>query len=111
MAREEALLAQAEHSERVAELYEELRDDVYRYLVATGMRPQAAQELTQEAFLRLHATLLEGNSISSPRAWIFTVARNLAVNSRRRPAPSGSGDEIALVSTAEGDNPEIQLLR
>src|SRR5215475_9604362 len=111
MAREGVLLAQAEHAERVATLYEEMREDVYRYLVATGIRPQAAQELTQDSFLRLHSALLEGNTITSPRAWIFTVARNLALNSRRRPEPSGSGHEIEFLSTAEGENPEIQLLR
>jgi RNA polymerase sigma-70 factor (ECF subfamily) len=105
------LRAEAGQTERVAELYEELRDDVYRYLAATGIQPQTSQELTQDAFLRLHAALLDGNTITNPRAWIFTVARNLAVNSRRRPEPGGSGEEVDLVSTAEGDNPEAQVLR
>lgn len=72
-------------STRVAELYCELRDELYRRLVANGIRPHLAQELTQATFLRLHASLIDGNNILNSRAWVFTVAHNLALNSRRRP--------------------------
>jgi len=108
---ERALMGgRTDHAKRVAELYCELRDDLYRHLVANGIRPQVSQELTQEAFLRLHGALLEGGDIANPRGWVFTVAHNLAVNSRRRPEQD-LPDDIELAATAEGDNPEAVLLR
>jgi RNA polymerase sigma-70 factor (ECF subfamily) len=100
-----------DHAERVAELYSELRNDLYRHLVANGARPQVAQDLAQEAFLRLHAALLDGTEVLNPRAWVFTVAHNLAANHRRRPAEHDLPDEINLASTSEGDNPEAVLLQ
>ena len=48
--------------ERVAQLFEEARDDVYRYLISLGLYPPQAQEVTQEVFLRLYQTLCKGDS-------------------------------------------------
>jgi len=42
--------------DRVSRLFEEARDDVYRYLLTLGLYPPQAQEATQEVFLRLYAT-------------------------------------------------------
>lgn len=109
MAREAVL--GAGHAADVGVLYEEIRDNVYRYLVASGIRAPAAQEFTQEAFLRLHAALLNGSTVANPRAWIFTVAHNLAVNSHRRPQESAPADDLDRIASATGDNPEARLLR
>src|SRR6476620_957729 len=70
--------------DRVGRLFEEARDDVYRYLLTLGLYPPQAQEATQEVFLRLYATLRKGEQIQSPRAWIFRVAHNLGLKIRTR---------------------------
>jgi len=49
--------------EQVSRLFEEARDDVYRYLLTLGLYPPQAQEATQEVFLRLYATLRKGEDI------------------------------------------------
>jgi RNA polymerase sigma-70 factor (ECF subfamily) len=64
--------------EQVSELYETLRDDVFRYLLLLGAGHEQAQELCQETFLRLYTELRKGTRLDSPRAWVFTVARNCA---------------------------------
>lgn len=69
--------------EEVTAAYEEMREDVYRYLVLLGVNPPSAHDLTQETFLRLYRTRREGREIASPRAWVFTVAHNLGINSMR----------------------------
>lgn len=68
--------------EIVASLFEEARDDVYRYLLLIGLHPPQAQEATQEVFLRLYATLVKGVVIENHRAWIFRVAHNYGLKSR-----------------------------
>jgi RNA polymerase sigma-70 factor (ECF subfamily) len=56
---------------------------VYRYLAGVYGREEDAEEVTQEAFLRLHRELLDGNVIDSPRAWTLTVARRLMLDRLR----------------------------
>jgi RNA polymerase sigma-70 factor, ECF subfamily len=51
---------------------------LFRYLRRlTGSRQQA-EDLTQEAFLKLHVQLTEHASPDNMRAWLFRVATNLA---------------------------------
>lgn len=97
--------------DRVAQLFEESRDDVYRYLLSLGLFPPQAQEGAQEVFLRLYATLKKGENIQNPRAWIFRVAHNLGLKIRARQnsqAPFDADLESQLVGPAL--NPEQSLL-
>jgi RNA polymerase sigma-70 factor (ECF subfamily) len=70
--------------EQVSQLFEEARDDVYRYLLTIGLYPPQAQEAVQEVFLRLYTTLRKGEEIQNLRAWIFRVAHNLGLKIRAR---------------------------
>src|SRR5215468_761533 len=74
----------AKTREQVSRLFEEARDDVYRYLLTIGLHPPQAQEAVQEVFLRLYATLRKGEEIQNPRAWVFRVAHNLGLKIRSR---------------------------
>jgi RNA polymerase sigma-70 factor (ECF subfamily) len=67
-------------------LYEAHRAAVHAYFVGrTGDRWLAA-DLMQEVFVRTWQRLpeLAGRSADGQRAWIFTVARNLAIDTHRR---------------------------
>ena len=97
--------------ERVAQLFEEARDDVYRYLISLGLYPPQAQEVTQEVFLRLYQTLCKGEDIRSDRAWIFKVAHNQGLKVRAKQAqqpPYDPGIELRL--SDPGADPERSLL-
>ena len=72
------------HKEQVALLFEESREDVYRYLVTLGLPPPQAQEAAQEAFLRLYVALERGDIIQNARAWVFRVAHNYALDMRAK---------------------------
>src|ERR1035438_10013474 len=52
--------AASELQTQVAQLFEESREDVYRYLMTLGLTPSRAQDATQEVFLRLYAALKGG---------------------------------------------------
>jgi RNA polymerase sigma-70 factor (ECF subfamily) len=62
----------------VADLYAASRNSIYEYLVTVGCAPDTAQEITQEAFLRLYMVLRAGKTIEHPKAWVYRVAHNLA---------------------------------
>ena len=96
---------------QVAQLFEESREDVYRYLLTLGLDPARAQEAVQEVFLRLYATLRKGEEIQNPRAWIFRVAHNLGLKVRTRQHSEQPFDpEIAGSYARQLETPESELL-
>ena len=97
--------------DEVAQLYEEARDDVYRYLLTLGLSPPEAQEAAQEVFLRLYATLKKGELIRNRRAWIFRVAHNFGLKIRAQQKgeePFDANLEARLAGSAA--DPEQSLL-
>lgn len=66
----------------VAELFDELRDRLLRYLLVLGLSLHDGEEIIQEAFLLLFQHLRCGKSRQNLRGWIFRVARNLALKQR-----------------------------
>jgi RNA polymerase sigma-70 factor (ECF subfamily) len=71
-------------------LFTEHRDSVFRYLSRIVGQVETARDLTQEVFLRVSRNRgLEATDVER-RAWVFKIARNLALNylrdARRRPA-------------------------
>src|ERR1043166_8714841 len=97
--------------DRVGRLFEEARDDVYRYLLTLGLHPPRAQEAVQEVFLRLYTSLKKGESIENPRGWIFRVAHNYGLKVRERQIseePFDPAMEAGL--TGPGESAEHQLI-
>lgn len=66
--------------EKVTRCFEQWRDPIYRYLVAVFGDAAEAEEITQEAFLRLYIALHDGQVIGNIRAWAFRAAHNMAIN-------------------------------
>jgi RNA polymerase sigma-70 factor, ECF subfamily len=97
--------------DQVAQLFEEARDDVYRYLLSLGLYPPQAQESTQEVFLRLYVTMKKREPIRNHRAWIFRVAHNLGlkVRARQNAQPAYDPELEARIQDPEA-NPEMSLL-
>ena len=97
--------------DQVAQLFEEARDDVYRYLLNLGLHPPQAQEAAQEVFLRLYVTLKKGENVQNHRAWIFRVAHNLGLKIRAKQSTQAPFDpEIELKLSSAELNPEQSLL-
>jgi len=101
--------------ELVTRLFEESREDVYRYLLTLGLHPPQAQEAVQEVFLRLYATLRKGEDLQSPRAWVFRVAHNLGLKIRARqqteqPFEAEMGARLEARYAAAQATPESELI-
>ena len=83
------------------------RQGVYRYLCRIVGQADTAHDLTQEVFLRVSRTSVPESTEAGHRAWIFRIARNLALNhvrdSRRRPEP------VALVDRGTSATQELRL--
>src|SRR5262245_12033889 len=72
-----------QQSESVADaefLFTQHRQGVLRYLSRVVGRTDAAQDLTQEVFLRVSRAPVPETDPAGHRAWVFKIARNLALN-------------------------------
>jgi RNA polymerase sigma-70 factor (ECF subfamily) len=89
----------------VERFYADHRDGVFRYLRRIVGATEAAQDLTQEVFLRVSRAGVPESTEIGRRAWVFRIARNLALNhvrdNHRRPA---------LVELADAAVPATQEL-
>ncbi len=95
----------------VAQLFEEMRDGVLRYVLSLGLHPPQAQEATQEVFLRLYAALQRAEPIQNRRAWVVRVAHNLALKVRVQQSTQAPFDPDIEARIADPDlNPEQTLL-
>jgi RNA polymerase sigma-70 factor (ECF subfamily) len=61
-------------------LFAEHRQGVFRYLCRIVGRADDAQDLTQEVFLRVSRVAVPDADAAARRAWVFRIARNLALN-------------------------------
>jgi RNA polymerase sigma-70 factor (ECF subfamily) len=102
--------------EKVKQHFEQLREPVFRYLVATFGESSQAEEIMQESFLRLYSSLSDGQNILNVKAWVFRVAHNLAINqikSRQfiQPLAEGAWTELERTLQSKDANPEQKLLQ
>lgn len=79
-----------------AQLFDAHRAGLCRYLTRIVGQPDTARDLTQEVFLRVSRTAVPAGSADGQRAWVFRIARNLALNhlrdQQRRPATTALVD-------------------
>ena len=67
---------------RIVELYQ---DRIFTFLLRMVRQREEAEDLAQETFVRAWQYLSRYDSRWAFRTWLFTIARNLAVNVLRRP--------------------------
>src|SRR5262245_2322502 len=93
--------------DRVEGLFRELHLSVFRYVLCKTRNPGNAEDITQESFLRLFCQLRDGRPVENPKAWLFTVAHNLAVDSMRGESQFKTLDETGW-EQLEASRPFIQ---
>jgi RNA polymerase sigma-70 factor (ECF subfamily) len=89
-------------------------EEIYAFLVRTTRDPEVAEDLLQEAFLRLTREVRAGRAPDNIRAWLYRVGANLATSRGRRISAALRG-LIKLRSTAGStrtdDHPETSYLQ
>ena len=89
---------------------EELYDKVYRYCYMKLRHPQAAEDMTQEAFLRF-LRVYEEREIKKRTAYLYTIARNLCTDfcRARRAVPLEQAEQIPSEDRDERHTVRIAL--
>jgi RNA polymerase sigma-70 factor (ECF subfamily) len=89
---------------KTAELFELFHEPVYRYVRSLIGSNAEAEDLAQEAFLRLYTSLRNGQAFGNVRSWIFRVAHNLAIDHLRK--MSHSEQAVPEVWQASDERPD-----
>ena len=78
---DEGLIAQiaAGDQDALASLYRQTSAAVYGFLLSIVKNTHDAEELMQDTYLRIDASAAFYRPSGKPMAWIFTIARNLAL--------------------------------
>jgi RNA polymerase sigma factor (sigma-70 family) len=72
--------ANSENRQTLREVFESQEAPLLRYAFGLVGQRETAEDLVQEAFLRLHA---HWHEVANPRAWLFRSIRNLSLNHLR----------------------------
>ncbi|MFJ3927374.1 sigma-70 family RNA polymerase sigma factor [Streptomyces sp. NPDC090022] len=81
-----ALAARDGDPEKADRFVRALQRDVWRYVAFLSADPQAADDLTQDVFVRALPALARFEGRSSARTWLLSIARRTVVDSLRRSA-------------------------
>ena len=87
--------APAPKVETIEELFRALESRLLSYALRLVRERGAAEEVVQEAFMKLHANF---EQVEEPRRWLYRAVHNLAVNHQRH-----AGKIISLNRTAPED--------
>lgn len=68
----------------ISNIYRHYYLDVFRFLVCFSGSQQDAEDMTQEVFIRVLDNLKNFDRSRDLKAWIFTIARNVAVDTYRK---------------------------
>jgi RNA polymerase sigma-70 factor (ECF subfamily) len=87
------IAAMASLTEEVTELMDELEMPLLRYCTRLVRRPELAQDIVQDAFIRYlnYRRRPDGRAIKNAKAWLYRVTHNLALDHIRR---NRRGEEI-----------------
>jgi RNA polymerase sigma-70 factor (ECF subfamily) len=80
MAASQSNEASAQSLETIEELFAALESPLLSYALRLIGGREAAEDLVQEAFMKLHAQFAE---VREPRRWLYRTVHNLALNLRR----------------------------
>jgi len=84
-------------SETIPELFTALESPLLSYALRLTGDGGAAEDIVQEAFMRLHAQFTD---VREPRRWLYRTVHNLALNQRRK-----AGKTMLLKPTDEEGGP------
>jgi RNA polymerase sigma-70 factor (ECF subfamily) len=74
---------------------------LYGYMLRLCGRPEVAEDVVQEAFVRALTNLHRYDPQYRFSTWLFTIAKRLHVNARARLAPSFDSDAMGAASDAQ----------
>ncbi|MCL2488888.1 MAG: RNA polymerase sigma factor [Oscillospiraceae bacterium] len=77
-----------------AEIYDRMKTPLFTVICRIARDRETAEDILHDLFVKLYQSPPD-DTVGNPRAYIYKMARNLAVNSARRPAADELSDALA----------------
>lgn len=105
--RENLLIRRAQRGDgdAIAELVREHQDALYAFMLRLSGRPEVAEDMVQEAFVRVIQNIDRFDPRFRFSTWTFTIARRLFVNHLQKHRPVSDSDGVEAWAS-ETDRPE-----
>jgi RNA polymerase sigma-70 factor (ECF subfamily) len=96
----------------VEEAYLQHRDRIYRAVLRTTREPQLAEDVLQDAYLRLLLITRAGNAPDNVPAWLHRVTMNLVIDTMRRRSRAArlAAEERIAHDDNKGGDPDSLIL-
>lgn len=85
----------------LSELISRYQNRLYRYLLRIVKQPAEAEDLFQQTWVRVVEKIRRFDPSRNFDAWLFTLARNLAIDHLRRIRPESLDEPVANDATGE----------
>lgn len=106
-AKTERLLTDVGH---VSEAYEAWAPELRRYATSRTHDPAAAEDVVQEAFIRLAIQARSSRSPTNPKAWLYRVVLNLIISGLRRAEVARRRSPELAIDDVLADSTEAVIL-
>ncbi len=106
-----ALAARRATDELVTAAYRAHQRELYSFALHGTRDPEAAEDLTQEAFVRLLREVADGHTPDNVRAWLYRVVANLIVSRGRRSTVADRWRSFLGQRDETHESPELLTLR
>jgi len=73
-----------EHNDTFLAIYTDYSDAIFRFCYTRVSEREQALDITQEAFMRLWQSIVDGKDIEYPKTFLFTITRNLIIDWYRK---------------------------
>ena len=88
--------SKAGDGEAIAALIRSHQDALYAFILKMSQRPEIAEDIVQEAFVRVLRNIDRFDVRFRFSTWVFTIARRLYVNAIQKRRPTYDSDIIAI---------------
>jgi RNA polymerase sigma factor (sigma-70 family) len=85
----------------LSELITRYQNRLYRYLLRLVRQPAEAEDLFQQTWLKVVEKIRSFDASRNFDAWLFTLARNLAIDHLRRIRPQSLDEPLATAGIAK----------
>ncbi len=85
---------------RVAKMYDKYANDIYKYLYSYGRDKELAEDLLADTFVRAMRSI-DRFDFDQPRAWLYTIARNLLRDHWKKKSTLALDEKIEIVDTSD----------
>ena len=95
----------------IARAYEAYSTGLLRYALVTTRNRESAQDAVQEVFLRYFVSRSQGQTIQTPKAWLYRVLRNYLLDCLKSSVNRETGMDTLRLIVDQNQDPEVSYHR